>query len=145
MMLQKLIDALAGLRHVIAASGSKKVSDGLKPLEELLQAQKSGDVASALHELRETLSRDKARTLQLYVERLNQSGIDADAFARVAADLRADKFVDKEDADEIAHRYTGGRKKWPTRAAALKAIQKKFDERVYQASKMEIVKQYRVS
>jgi len=71
-----------------------------------------------------------------YIQRLESAGTDRAVFDRVHAALGADKSVMKEDMDAIAHGYTGGRSKWPTRTAALEAVKIEYLERAYQEVKM---------
>jgi hypothetical protein len=79
-----------------------------------------------------------------YVERLNHAGTDNVVFEPVVAGLAADKSINKDDMDVIAHNYTLGRRKWKNRKAALDAIRDRFNERAYHASKMKIVERYKV-
>ncbi|MEO0809044.1 MAG: hypothetical protein AAFW82_00090 [Pseudomonadota bacterium] len=50
----------------------------------------------------------------------------------------------KRDIDIIAHAYIGGREKWPSKKAALEAIEQRFVERAYHASRMNILSKTRV-
>jgi hypothetical protein len=64
-----------------------------------------------------------------YVNALNKAGTDRSIFDTVHAELKHDKAVLKEEADAIAHHFTGARKEWPTRSNALTAIKNRFDHK----------------
>lgn len=144
MIVKKLLESLQSLASVIEASGSKKSAEAVSTSANLLPSDDQRDASEALAELRQVLAEDNQRLRNTYVDRLHAAGTDEASFKLVYQDLSSDKLIGKGEADEIAHRFTGGRKKWSSRKAAVEAIHKKFVERAYQASKMEIVEKYKV-
>lgn len=144
MIVKKLLDSLTGIASLLDAAGSKKVAADVRSSTQLFPANTAGNADQALAELRELLSQEKAALVQTYVARLNEAGTADEAFNSVYADLSADKLIGKNEADAVAHEYTGGRTSWPSRKAAVDAIRKKFVERAYQESKMKVVRNYKV-
>jgi hypothetical protein len=85
---------------------------------------------------------DKRRDEEIvgsYVQRLHEAATAKQMFDRVYTDLSTDRKVGKNEADAIAHLYTGGRERWPTKGEALTAIQDWFTQKAYQAVKMKQV------
>lgn len=74
-----------------------------------------------------------------YVRMLQAAGMQRNAFDEVFGALSKDTAVRKSEADTIAHVYTGGRPKWPTKGAALKAIETWFNSRAFDEAKMSRV------
>jgi hypothetical protein len=144
MIVKKLIESLFGIASVLDAAGSKKVATDVRSAVKLVSADPDADAHMALAELRQILSQEKASLAADYVLLLNEAGTDEATFGDVHARLSADKLIGKDEADAVAHRYTGGRKQWPSRKAAVDAIRKKFVERAYQESKMKVVRNYKV-
>ncbi len=144
MIVKKLLDSLTGIASLLDAAGSKKVAADVRSSTQLFPSKTGGNADHALAELRELLSQEKATLVSAYVARLGEAGTEDAAFNAVYADLSADKMIGKDEADAIAHAYTGGRKSWPSRKAAVDAIRKKFVERAYQESKMKVVRNYKV-
>lgn len=77
-----------------------------------------------------------------HVGTLRSAGTDEAEFVKALTALRDDKSITPETLYSIAHQYIGGRTKWPTRKAAIEAIKTRFIERGYQASKMELLKNF---
>ena len=144
MIVKKLLESLQGLASVIETAGAKKHAQGLENLKGLFEGQEHRDTDEAIADLRKLLDDEKQRARGDYLKRLVDAKTDEAAFKSVHGELGRDPTISKEDADEIAHSYTGGRKKWATRKASLDAIQKKFVERAYQESKMKIVERYKI-
>jgi hypothetical protein len=82
--------------------------------------------------------------VERYIEDLREATHSFDSFLPVFKSLKADKAIGKEEMDRIAHGYIGGRLAYKSRKAALDAIFDRFEERVYQASKLRVVARYRV-
>jgi hypothetical protein len=73
------------------------------------------------------------------VRALNAAEANKLAFETAYAELAKDRNISKDDADVVAHRYTGGRTKWSSKAEALAAIREWFDHNALQAVKMQQV------
>ena len=145
MNVKGLLKALGALRGIVAAAGAKKAAEGVRTLEGLFQEGDERPVDQALGELRDILASEKLAARETYLKRLVDAGSDEAAFNAVHLELDKNKGISKEDADAIAHSFTGGRKSWRNRKGALDAIRKKFNERSYQEGKMRIVEKYKVS
>lgn len=144
MSVKKLLESLDGLGAIVEAAGAKKAADGLRALKGLFGADSNRPAAEALDELRGILDSEKQVDRGAYLKRLIDAGTDDVKFNAAIDELDKDKRMDKEDVDAIAHGFTGGRTKWPSRKAAMEALRKKFAERAYQASKMRIVEKYKI-
>ncbi len=144
MIVKKLIDAITGLGGILQAAGSNQAAEDVRSLRKVLPEDAQTDARHALADLRELLERAQTDLVDAYSKRLQDAGTDESAFDTVCGDLNKDKAIGKDEANAIAHQYTGGRKKWPSRKAALDAIRKKFTERAYQEGKMKIVQRYKV-
>ena len=144
MNVKKLLDSLTGIAGVLNAAGARRAANDVTSVKGLLPNDEQRDAKEALDDLRNLLEQEKRSNVSAYVKRLNEALTDEALFDCVHSDLAADKAIGKDEADDIAHEYTGGRKKWASRKAALEAIRKKFVERAYQESKMKIVQRYKV-
>ena len=144
MNVKQLLASLQGLAGVIEAAGAKKHASDLKSLEQIFDGQEDLEVGVALAELEKLLGDDKQRMRDEYLNRLVAAKTDEASFKAVHIEIERDQRVSKEDADAIAHSYTGGRRKWASRKASIEAIEKKFVERAYQESKMRIVERYKI-
>jgi len=69
--------------------------------------------------------------------RLNAAGTDRAAFDAVIADIAK---LSKAEVNTIQKAYIGGRDAWPTKRAALDALEMEFRERAYQEVKLQQVK-----
>jgi len=144
MSVKKLLESLDGLGAIVEAAGAKKAADGLRTLKGLFGGDSNRPAAEALDELRDVLDSEKLAERGAYLKRLVDAGTDEVKFNSAIDELEKDKRMGKEGVDAIAHGFTGGRTKWPSRKAAIEALRKKFAERAYQASKMRIVEKYKV-
>jgi hypothetical protein len=137
MKMDAVRSTLARAAALLAASGARPQSDALASVERLLADSGDKTVGEFVERTQTALNLPTVGELppDVIVRKLDDINVDTGAFAAVMADLRA-KNVTKEKAVSVALEYTGA---LPTRirtkADALKAIQKKFDERVYLTSK----------
>jgi len=149
MYVREFREALEEAESILAAAGAKSRSKELHSFIDLLRAHDEQPVKAFLGDLRQRLNGLKPpprppkgvneQTVVRYVERLRDASVDRGIFDRVLAELTKDKSVRKGEADAIAHRYTGGRDKWPKKADALRAIADWFAREAYQAVKMKQV------
>jgi hypothetical protein len=150
MNVKELREVLEEADGILAAAGAKSRSKDFRRFLELLQGHDEQPVGEFLAGLRQRLKGSKPARAKLlkradeqrisrYIEQLRDAGIDRSIFDRVFAELSKDKGVRKEEADAIAHRYTGGRDKWPKKSDALRAIADWFAHEAYQAVKMKQV------
>jgi hypothetical protein len=145
--------ALEEAEGILTAAGAKAAGKGVRDFLEILSGRENEDIDVFFDELRRRLSAaagssraDRGHAhdddrIDGYLHSLNGVGTDKAAFAAVFARLRGDRSVTKEDADTIAHGFTGGRNSWPSKAEALAAIKDWFDHKVYDAVKMQQVDQ----
>lgn len=78
-------------------------------------------------------------SIRRHVNRLKEAALDRIAFDKAVADLRSDRRVRKAELDKIAFGYIGGRQSYPSKKAALEAIEGKFLERARNAKKKELI------
>lgn len=116
----------------------------VRSLKRLFLTNDTRAAEQAIGELREIIAGQKLAQRKAYAKRLHDAHSDQGQFDAAVADLSADKQMNKEDVDAIAHSFVGGRLKWPSRKAGIEALRKKFAERSYQEGKMRIVEKYRV-
>jgi hypothetical protein len=137
--------ALEEAESILAAA--KTPTKDLRAFLEVFADRDHEDIDVFFDELRRRLSiaTDAADThqrvpdtalIERYVRGLNDAGTDKASFATLYAQLKKDRAVQKEEADAIAHQFTGGRRNWPSRGEALAAVQDWFDHKAYQAVKM---------
>lgn len=139
-----IIDALTGLGTVIDAAGAKRSAEDIKSLCELFPADRFHSAEEALGELRKLLEVERENKRATHLKQLREAECEEVVFSRAVNALEIDKSVDADDINAIAHAYTEGRVKWPSRKAAIKAIRSRFVERSYQQSKMKIVERFRL-
>lgn len=150
----ELKSALADLEIVLTEAGAKAAALDVKSLVRLLETHEHKSVDEFLEELRQSLSAPgktgaegsseaDETVVGDHVDRLKGAGLDRAAFEAQLKALKADKRAGKPEIDRIAHAFIGGRDAWPTRKAALDAIQTRFNERAYQASKMKHLEKFR--
>jgi hypothetical protein len=150
MNVKELREVLQEAEGILAAAGAKGPRKEFRAFLELFKGQDDRPVADFLAELREHLTGRQSPSVSQprgpdeevvlhYVQRLRSAGTVKSVFDRVYADLSDDSRVSKEEADAIAHQYTGGRDKWPKKAEALTAIADWFAHGAYQAVKMKQV------
>ena len=122
MSVKRLAETLGELGDIVEAAGAKKVADGLRTIRGLFERDADRNANEALEELRSVLASEKSTLRLTYLKRLNEAGTDAAKFDAVAKELEQSKQMGKEDIDSIAHDFTGGRKKWPSRKAGIQAL-----------------------
>lgn len=144
MNLKRLRDIIADVAGIVGASGARQSAEDVRALTQALDGPDERAADEAIDELESLISQEERLRREAHIKRLLEAGTDKSSFEAVFAELKNDRRVLKEDADAIAHAYTKGRKKWPSRKAALDAIRKKFVERAYQESKMRIVEKSKV-
>jgi hypothetical protein len=144
MTLRDLQNTLADLARFADASGGKKGGADIRTISGLLAGGGDLPAEKAIEELSSLIEEFKQEIRQAYTERLTLAATRFDEFEPVFAELTANKLMDKDDMDKIAHAYIGARATYRSRKAALDAIKDRFEERVYQASKMKIVERYKV-
>jgi hypothetical protein len=150
MNVKELREVLEEAEGILAAAGANGPRKEFRTFLELFKGHDDRSVADFLAELREHLNSPQPLTesqprrldekiVLHYVQRLRNAGAVKSVFDGVYADLSDDTRVRKEEADAIAHQYTGGRHKWPKKAEALTAITDWFAHSAYQAVKMKQV------
>lgn len=150
----ELKSALEDLGAVLTEAGAKAAAQDVDSLVKLLESHEHKSVDEFLEELCQSLrgpgkkgagvapAADEAVVVD-HVDKLKGAGLDRAAFEAQLKALKADKRVGKPELDRIAHDFIGGRDTWPSRKAALDAIQTRFNERAYQASKMKHLEKFR--
>jgi len=144
MTLRDLRNTLADLARFADAAGGRKGGADLRAISGLLTGNDDLPAEKAVEELSLLIEEFKHEIRQMYIERLTLAATSFDQFEPVFAELAANKLMDKDDVDKIAYAYIGARTKYRNRKAALDAVKDRFEERVYQASKMKIVERYKV-
>jgi hypothetical protein len=150
MNVKELREVLAEAEGILTAAGAKGPSKEFRAFLDLLGGRDDQPVAEFLAELRGRLNGSQPasateangtdeRVVAYYVERLKVADTARHQFDMVYADLSGDRRVGKAEADAIAHRYTGGRDKWPKKSEALEAIKNWFRQGSYQSVKMKQV------
>ncbi len=142
-MLRNLRDALTDIEKLAKAAGGKKTSVDIAAIRDLLNGEDDASVGDSIAELRNLIEVHKAEVQNAYVQQLIDAETDFILFNTLHARLSADKTIEKLDMDVIACKYTNGREKWKNRKLALDAIRDRFEERVYQAGKMDLIKEYK--
>ena len=140
----KLRQVISDFGSIFAAAGATTQAEDLRAVAELMKGQEDQPVESFLSTVKADISPlDVDQLIDLHVECLRAAGTDEGAFRRAYDHLSKDKSIKKAEADRIAHRYVGGRDKWPSKKEALGAIQKVFVARRYDESKMKEVERSR--
>ena len=140
MRVSKLRRVLADLGSILTAAGSTKPAEDVARLAELMVGRDHQPVEEFLEELRGDIAPPTSSEIAAaHIARLREAGTDEVSFRHALQMLTSDRAVKKAQADRVAHGYIGGREKWPSRTAALAAIEKEFVSRLYDASKMKEV------
>jgi hypothetical protein len=140
MTVSKLRRVLADLGSILTAAGSTKPTEDVARLAELMVGREQQPVEEFLEELRRDIAPlSSGEIVAVHIARLRDAGTDEVSFRHALQMLASDRAVKKAQADRVAHGYIGGREKWPTRTAAVKAIEKEFELRLYDTSKMKEV------
>lgn len=136
----KLQRALAAIRELLEAAGTRAPAKDLARLEELTAGREHQELGAFLDELGADLQSPSSESVvQKHIARLKAAGTDEAKFADALELLSTDRLVKKAEADQIAFGYIGGRAKWSSRTAALAAIEKEFVALRYNASKLKEV------
>lgn len=150
MNVKELREVLEEAEGILAAAGAKGQSKEFRAFLGLLSGHDHRPVSEFLAELRKRLNgesvptrgaeeRADEATVARYVQRLRDAGADRRTFDLLFAELVKDDRVGKDEADAIAHLYTGGRDKWPKKGEALRAITDWFAHEAYQTVKLKQV------
>jgi hypothetical protein len=150
MNVKELREVLEEAEGILSAAGAKTSSKDFRTFVDLFKGHDDRPVAEFLAELRGRLNGRQPQSqvqpkaadegvVAHYLKRLRDAGTDKSAFDRVHADLSNDSRVGKSEADAIAHSYTDGRERWPSKSEALSAIADAFAYEAYQAVKMKRV------
>jgi hypothetical protein len=141
--------ALEEAQDILSAAGAKTAGKDLNSFLQIFAGREHEDINVFFDELRRLLSTASERRatskvpdtdrVNHYVTSLESAGTDKAAFSSIYSELTKDKALSKEDADAIAHRFTGGRATWPSKGDALLAVKQWFDHKAYQAVKMQQV------
>lgn len=152
MKVKELRSVLADIEGIYAAAGADKAAEDFRQLCSILDGYDDSSVDDFIAEMgsiyapqpRSGAAKTPATELdrplvEEFAQRLRAAGLDREAFERVLAELGRDTRVRKGEANAIQHLYIGGREAWPTRKAALEAIEKTFHQRRFQAAAMKDV------
>ncbi len=142
MGVMELKTALMRIAGLYGAAGSKDAAQDLRAVAGLMQETRASDVGELAAEITDALA-PAERLVQAYIERFSKADVDRSAFAKVLADLKADRNMTKADVGKIATAYSGDPRSWKSKAEALREIEASFVSRAYQASKMKIVQGYK--
>jgi hypothetical protein len=145
MTLRNLQDSLAGLASFADATGEKKGAAALRALSRLLDGKDDTPAETAIMGVSALVEEYKSGIIHTYIARLSAAAASSGEFEPVFAGLRADKLAGKDDIDKIAHGYTGARRKYISRQAALDAIRGHFEERACQAGKMQSAERHKAA
>ncbi len=137
MTLRNLQDSLTSLASFADATGEKKGAAALRALSRLLDGKADTPAETAIMGVSALVEEYKYEIVHTYAGRLSAAATSSRDFEPVFADLRANKLAGKDDMDMIAHSYTGVRRKYISRQAALDVIHGHFEERANQAGKMQ--------
>ena len=151
----ELVAALKDLRLVLIDAGAKSAAQDVDSLLKLFVSHEDEPLEEFLAGLSETLASGggkrkpiqgasaNERVVADHLAALEGVGLNRSAFEAQLDALGRDKSAGKPELDRIAHGYIGGRQTWPSRKAALAAIETRFNERAYQSSKMKHLEKFR--
>lgn len=133
-ILTKSLKKTAG---ILRAAGAKQPTAAVEAVHQLVSETEHETVEefvdSAVHKLNEPDPKDLSA--EEMASRLRAAGPDDQAFDELLQAMRHRGFA-KDKVIRVASIYTGARKSaWSTKPQALKAIQAKFDDIVFYASK----------
>lgn len=135
-----LRQVLAEFGSLLTAAGAKKPAEDIGRLVELTVGREDQSTAAFFDELRADIKKQTPGELVAkHIAHLQAASTDEVMFQRALRLLADDKSIRKSEANKVAHGYIGGREKWPSRAAALAAIESEFAARCYEARKMKEV------
>lgn len=146
MNVKELRAVLEDLESILASANAKSQSKDTAAFIKLLDGADEQPVEQFLQELESRLQQDPGPVgpvvdpslVDRYVKLLRDSGTDHVAFDAVFGQLVKDRAVDKPGIEAIAFAYIGyadGRRNWPSRKAALDAIEEWFRRIVFDAAK----------
>ncbi len=142
--LKELRNSLYDVADVAEASGGKNAGRDIRLLNEMLSGDDNASALSAIDELECAISDPTAPLRKSYITLLEAAGTDKNIFDKTFNALKCDRQIKKNDIDHIAHAYIGGREKWPSKKAALEAIERRFIEIAYHESRMKILSKTKV-
>lgn len=137
MSINELRTVLQRAAALFRASGAKSQAQAVDCVERLLADSKDETVVDFVSRTQDALSGPKPEdlTAEELALRLDNLRADKAAFAVLFTSLQRKEFT-KSKAIQVASIFTGARPTaWSTKPQALKAIKRKFDDRVYLASK----------
>ncbi|MEQ8823776.1 MAG: hypothetical protein RIC14_05325 [Filomicrobium sp.] len=152
MNVKELREAIGEIQDICEAAGAAKAAADLDELTQIFDGHEDQSVSEFLAHLRSLYAPVDAgqassktndadvSVVEGYVARLKEVGTDRQAFERIFQVLTTDPQVRKAEANAIQHSYIGGREAWPTKKAALKAIEKWFFGSRYQDAVLEDIK-----
>ena len=152
MNVKELREAIGEIQDICEAAGAAKAAADLDELTQMFDGHEDQPVEDFLAHLRslyapassgQSASKNDdadSSVVEGYVARLKEAGTDRKAFERIFEVMTSDPQVRKAEANAIQHAYIGGREAWPTKKAALKAVEKWFFGSRYQEAVLEDIK-----
>jgi len=125
---------------LLVAAGAKRPAADLRKVRDILDEDNQQSVEAFVAETKALLSQPLLHELSAeeVAKQLRSAGTDEAKFARLFRELRSKSFT-KDKVIEVAALFTGGSTTWKTKPKALDAIRTRFEDDVYQASKMSQV------
>lgn len=135
--LRKLLEHASGL---LGAAGASSQAKPLKQLDEALSTAGDADVEKFSDEVEESIVEINVGRLPApeLASRLEKAESDPRRFNAIMASL-AKRDVDKAKVAEVAAIYTSLPNKWKSKKQAADAIRRRYDDRVFQRSKLKQV------
>ncbi len=151
MKVAELREILAEVEAIFVASGAKRTAEDFKELQQIFEGSDDEQVDEFLEHLRKLYAPTKKPRLRLveasndllvekYIKRLQQCSNDSSAVDKIISDLKSDGAVKKAEANAIQYRLIKGREAWPSKKAAIEAIQKSFAHRRREADQLKRIK-----
>lgn len=151
MKVSELKDALGDLHDIYDAAGARKAASDIEELTRILDGHEHESVDAFLDALRDlydvgappTGANGDSVDQQLvdhYVAALKKAVGAEPAFMSVLNEMRDDRRVRKVEANAIQHAFIGGRKSWPSRKAAIAAIEATFKRDKFQDEVLDGIK-----
>lgn len=132
--LRSLLDRAGAM---LVGAGAKRASADLSKVRNILDGDDQQSVEAFVAETKALLSQPPLHELSAeeIAKRLRAIGTDESQFARLFAELKS-KSLSKDKVIQVAALFTGGSSAWKSKNKALDAIRTRFEDDVYQASKM---------
>lgn len=152
MKVADLRNVLGEIEDIYAAAGAKGPADDLAELINLFDGPEDAEVSAVLEELRSLYDAPKpdadatepsdlnAAVVERHLARLASLPDDGSQDADTVNRLRDDKAVGKAEANAIQAAFIGGRAAWPSRKAAIDAIERTVAGRRRNAAIMDHIK-----